>query len=427
MSNSNESIPPEANFDNNFGVILKKVGVDAKPVQQEELNKYQQIIAKQSFKPNLLNEDDVLIEILKKVPFLAGFLKRLDDLGENLSKFKEIEHASNLSRLVHSFQYAGLAINALNFLYIPALYLASFIYDKKVPFTLPNNLKIAYAGVMVALSAVALTSPVIAPFIAIALSGSALVLGVGAVYSHYRDRGILGKRLDELNLEIRDARNEMTALQNQVRALDPNAPAIEGLFEQFEQAREKMQSLYDERAQKEQVYAGLGWDAGLIKASTVIIGAVMLAGIALSIFFPPLGITMIAAAAGAGCSLVFVTLGKSIIGGIMDYFRTPKKEKSKTEEEELDYAQTGPTLELQLTIDNENTVSDELGCSQKSDSEQGLTESESGLPEVEAPVIPSPKPSLIKPVSKLKPLSSPSPKAADDEEEGEGEHPHPHL
>lgn len=429
MSNSNQFTPPGAGQKDDFGVVLKKVGFDAKPgaAQQEERDKYQQLLAPQRFKPELMSEDDVELEILKKIPFISALLKRLDDIGENLAKFKEIENATNLSKLVHAFQYAGLAINLLNFLYIPILYLAGFIYNKKIPFTLPNNLKFAYASALLALSAVALAIPAIAPFIAIAASGSALFLAIGVVYQHYSSRSAIKSDLNELNQTIEEKTLALEAIQAQARVLTVDNPLFDELFEQFEQQRKELQTLHNQQAQKEQIYNGLSWDAGLIKAASVAIGATLVAGIALSIFFPPLGLTITAAAAGAGCSLVFVSIGKSIISSAMDYFKTAK-EKTGSE-----------------VVDSSPTESEELGLQD----DLSLSEPESGLSEVDTPAnlstklsIPIPVPSpqaeirrdelakvwpqeIPKPLKTAPSIPSPLPNNDEEEEEGEGEHPHP--
>lgn len=170
-----------------------------------------------------IKKPTVSVPLLKRIPFVSQFVKNASELGEQAihvgNSFTEIPGLKAPSHLNHGFHWGGAALAALDFLLIPMIYLSSYIYGEKVPFTLNNNARWMYSGVLLGLTLTSILVPAAATPIGLVLGGvsmglSSFLLGK-AIYERYH----LGKERRALATEIVKAEGEMSLLQEQANLL----------------------------------------------------------------------------------------------------------------------------------------------------------------------------------------------------------------
>lgn len=151
-----------------------------------------------------------------QIPFLGvEIIKQLrEDADKVYSFLTATHHASTLKSVGTGFAGASIALHGLDFLRIPAIYLASFILGRKVPFTLKNNAKWLYAASLLALSIAALAVPAVAPFIGIAAASLAVAVGAFTLARHFYRKREIKKELADIKAEIKKAENELEDLKN---------------------------------------------------------------------------------------------------------------------------------------------------------------------------------------------------------------------
>lgn len=281
----------------------------------QSLQSLNEIQAELNYTPKPVAKDKLLLAILNRIPFLTGLLNSFDKAGTAASKLVEVTgHISTgVQNASTGFQYLGLAIDSLNFIRIPLIYLAAFIIGEKPPINLTNNAKWLYSAVVLALAIVAVTVPVTAPFIAI--GAAALAFGVSAftlgkfIYEHHQ----LKKAEKQLTAEISKAEEALAEYKQQAETLeqklktDPDPEEYKALLEQVEDLKKnydvkakQLMKLQDKKLENDSKLKEMGWIKGLDKGVTLVLGAVAVIGAVLTLYFPPVGLGILAGAAVLG-------------------------------------------------------------------------------------------------------------------------------
>lgn len=256
------------------------------------------------------------VPFLLRIPFLSRFVQSVGDVGGKAvrvgSSFIALPNVNPSVELSSGFHWSGFALAAVDFLVIPMIYLSSYIYGEKVPFTLSNNARWLYSGVVVGLALTSLLVPAAAPAIGIVLGGISLGLSVfllsKAVYERYQ----LGKERREIRNELAPAEEEMRHIQEQARVLQiafataANAEEQKNigfqivlLKEHYDEQKLKITALKEKEAVYNEKIEKLGFIHILDKGVAVGLSSVAMAGLVVSLFLPTVGLPMLAGVATA--------------------------------------------------------------------------------------------------------------------------------
>jgi hypothetical protein len=329
-----------------------------------------------SFKPTPAPKEATILTLLHKIPFLAGLLDSADDVGLSASGLAEIQgHAAEA--VGKGFQVAGVALAAINFIRIPAIYLAATIIGEKPPITLTNNAEWIYSSVLLGLTISALTIPGAAPIIV--LTAASLGLGVSVLtmartlYNRYQfskelkqveqDIASETKELNELHsktLELEKALLTAEQTGSTAEQLSPLRNELDATTQQFkslfQEKNQTLQTLYDKKFDLEQKVKKNNTTAVMDKGIGIVISTIAVAGFALSLFFPPLGIALITGAAISGLAyLIGRTTFPTIKNWVSNLF-APKNTKTPVNPLH-EQAELAPSNQLQSELSNTLDVS----------------------------------------------------------------------
>lgn len=302
-------------------------------------------------------EGGIVTTILDKhVPTVKKLAGSALDTGSKIS--------SALSPSVHAaqsvssgFQIGSLALSALNSVRIPALYLLSWFAGEKPPVTLSNNARWAYSALLVGLSVLALTVPVTAAPIAMTLSTLGLGASVFALGSFFYKRYQLPKALKRIDQQLEEQKAALQSLKETLK--EQKSPSKENMVK-LQQA-EQNAKLYENNiknltAQKQKTETALkahGIGAFVDKSVGVGLSAMAMAGIALSLFFPAAGLTVLAVASGLGglyvASRVAIKIGL-VVGKYVKQWQASKKDNA---------AGARPEQSPKSTVENNNALQNE--------------------------------------------------------------------
>lgn len=242
----------------------------------------------------------------------------------------------------------GAVLAAFNFIRIPAVYFAARLAGEKPPVTLSKASQWAYSAGFLALTITALAVSAAATPIALTLAGAGFGMSVYNLAKVVNTRRKLRKSLHSLEHEIEREKMILNNLHVQAMrleeeiALAQNAnenEKVSNLKAQLAQVNKRFEALYDIKKehlqllhqkldQHKEEYKKVDVSAAVDKAVALGISTLVLAGVALSLFFPPVGLGLLAAGIAAGgiyllARKVFPFLSKK-------FFKktTPKEESS---------------------------------------------------------------------------------------------------
>jgi hypothetical protein len=232
---------------------------DNSPVSLEEMSKTKTFIPQTS-------EEDSLFSLLKGIfgdsPFLTRLnttltrpLKSINDAQVGTtSLLKETGHTTPLiEEASKNLPVVGVAINSLDFLRIPLIYLAAAYLGKEVPFTLNDGSKFMYAGVLLGLGIASFVVPFAAPIIGIVIASLALAAHV-LIFKGIWDKS---KRVDALPGLIEEEEKELAAINTEADELlkkksdkpqTVTEAEVDDLNKKYKNQVAKIQALYDEQA-----------------------------------------------------------------------------------------------------------------------------------------------------------------------------------
>lgn len=290
--------------------------------------------------PASLPKDALLMSVLKSIPLLTGLLGSIDTTTSTIGGLVQAtgKAASGFSKASDGLHYAGLALNIVNFIRIPCIYLAAGILGQKPPIKLSNNAKWLYSAVLLAIAIVALTVPVTAPFMAITAAAISLGVGVLTLGRLLYQRQQHKQAIRELTAAIAD--EEKILLEIKSRALFLETDLRDAIAEQddvrtslllaeisvldsrYEQQQQALQTQHDARFIHLEKLKKKNMDQVMDKSVAVVLGAVGVIGVVVSIFFPPIGLAVLTGACIAGLlytigritAPLFLRLGNWIIG-----------------------------------------------------------------------------------------------------------------
>ncbi len=264
-----------------------------------------------------LTRESLLKAATEKIPMLSRLLQNVGDSGESAAKIGErvsdLANTSASQSVSYGFHIGSVAIAAFDFVRIPFIYLSAYVLGKEVPFTLDNNIKWAYSGILMALAITALTVPVAAPIIgfiaaSIGISVSTFLLGK-TLYERYQ----LGREYKKLKKELNREEEEMSLIQQEAQILHDRLKKatdeqsiidvytdIVLLQERYIAQKKVVEKLKTDELHLQQKIAQVGMVQVLDKGVGIALGCLTIVGLSLSLFFPPVGMGILAGTAIAG-------------------------------------------------------------------------------------------------------------------------------
>ena len=271
------------------------------------------------------DEGRLIRMMLKQIPLMTEFLKNLDETGTAVSELdlsdKSLSHllgsAEQLGKVFHgvSIGLAGLDVFRLFF-----IYLNNFVMQKKIEFQLTREARMAYALSILALGILAFTIPYAAPVIivtaaALTLVGSTIALGYG-LYKLWSERRELKKLQTEITefeqTGLQDLKERARKLTKDIQEADLITEQQKEAFKKLQEELKAMQAHYNRRADLLAKKAAFSPLHIVDRGMGVIIAAVALAGLVISLYFPPIGFGILAGAAVLGASYVGARLAWSL-------------------------------------------------------------------------------------------------------------------
>lgn len=314
----------------------------------------------------------ILRLLINKIPLLSGFLQSLGSSGTATTAL--IKSLGNTSQALQGasagFQYAGLGVAAVNFVRIPLIYFFALIAGDPPPFTLSNNARWAYSALLLGLTLTAILVPAAAPPIALAMASLSLILSLVSIGNMIYKRYTIKKSLRETNEKIKVQEDLLEEMQENAKLLskklkeldendEENAKAIckeiEDLNYKYEIKKAKLQELSNKKLEDEKTLKGLGTAAFMDRGVTAALTSVAIIGLALSLFFPPVGLGIVAGSAGLGALYVVGRVAIALLAPIVSaQIKKLGLWKSQTDENE-------ESLEPSLddSLENQSSLSSE--------------------------------------------------------------------
>ena len=289
-------------------------------------------------KPSPLPKDTPMSTLLKKIPLLSGFLRSVDHAGNSLSSIAKLHGntSDSLQSASAGFQWAGLALSIVDFIRIPLIYGAALLVGEKPPITLSKNARWLYSGVLLGLTITALSVSVAAAPIALTIASMGLGVSLFTMGKMLYRRNQLRKELNAIDRDIaaetsklNDLRLKTIELENELQAAEIKHDNVEevtalrgklaGMTMQFDalfdkSKQERLDALYDKKFKCENQLKGLHTTEVINRSIAVGLAAVALTGLVVSLFFPPVGLAIVAASAIAGGVYMLARAAPSIIG-----------------------------------------------------------------------------------------------------------------
>ena len=303
--------------------------------------------------PTPLPKNATLVGLMETLPFFSGLLSSMTASGSSLASLATMAgKVGPVAKSAKGLQGVGIALDILNFVRIPATYLAAAIFNKKgekaLPITLSNNAKWLYSGVLLTATVVALVLPVTAPFLAIGAASLAVGVSLATIgkvllsrHNHKTAIKALDKHIGSEAAKLDDIKAKAaeleTSLKDAITAPAPDEELIKkhmeditSLHGKYEHSTERLQRMHDRKHVHQARLDANSKTRILDKSVGVLIGGAILAGIVTSLFFPPIGLAVILAASSAAVvyavgRLVTPILGKlgGLIGRKLGILRDP--------------------------------------------------------------------------------------------------------
>ncbi|MCW8452084.1 hypothetical protein [Legionella quinlivanii] len=294
---------------------------------QQKLNKLQRIREPLGITPVPPRKKALVLEALKRIPLFSGFLHSVDGAGNAFSKLAMV--SGNISAPVQSasrgFQIGNAVLSGIDFIRIPLIYLAAYMLGEKPPISLSKNARLLYSAALLGLAITALAIPPIAPIIAMTAAVMALGLSVVTLGKHLHSIYAAKKEIASINTAIELEEQNLKNIQEQAELFERKLTAaidsgdeeaakqlsrhIDKLDQDYEAVKKSLQGLHDRRFSREEKLKRLGGMGIVDKVVGIGLSSLVIAGMVLSLFFPPAGLGIVAGSALAGGLYVLGRVG----------------------------------------------------------------------------------------------------------------------
>lgn len=257
---------------------------------------------------------------LKKIPVISRFIKDAATTNNAARQLSTLQGAPPTA-VTTGLQFGGVSLAALDFFLVPIGYLHAYISGQKVPISLNSNARWAYAGVGLGLALTATFVPGAAPVIG--LVGAALSLGVGSFLlgKTLYDRYQLGKKRREISQNIEEVEKEIQKLAEALAESIKNGEksnifeegALSKIQKNYDTQKDILKNLKEKEVNVNDAIKNLGTTHVVDRSLKVAFAALSVVGAIVAVFFPPVGLGILAAVAIASITYIAAQLIASLI------------------------------------------------------------------------------------------------------------------
>lgn len=270
-------------------------------------------------KPDALTEQKLWVKFLKKFPLIENLMENLGLNNEAISQF-----ANTFTPLSSSLQTASggihIGLTALgagsNFFLIPIIFLIAALTGEKAPITLSNGAKWVYSAIVLSLVVVAFVIPAIAPPIALATAGLGMMISLFSIGKISLERYNLNKGLNFIKeYEAKREQFEEDLKKTEESNLSPqNIESLQEKRNYLNENKEKYKELKKkENELKYRKENQVGYGKIMDKGVGVLISALVLTGLTLALFFPPIGFGIVLGAGALGLTYAIARISYPLV------------------------------------------------------------------------------------------------------------------
>lgn len=251
---------------------------------------------------------------LKTIPLLTGLITKAESTGHSFTSLEQLTHFSKSLKTAGSgLQITSVVLSGIDFIRIPMIYVAAFVLGKDVPFTLSKRVKWVFSAAIFALGVAALAVPAVGVPLAITAAALSLGGGIVALGRHFYKQYQIKKEIRSIDAELEKKEQRLDEIKIKADGLHHKLDGAvdnekkQGIYKEIEELkqecstiREDIQGLKNQKLLLEKKLERKSTIKMVDKMVGVFLGAVVIVGLSLSIFFPPVGLGIVAGAAAAG-------------------------------------------------------------------------------------------------------------------------------
>ncbi|TAL59253.1 MAG: hypothetical protein EPN84_11570 [Legionella sp.] len=285
-----------------------------------------------------------------EIPFVSRLLRRFDTAGEaavKMGEHSDFSHLSDQQEIDNSgFHVAEVFIATLNFLLIPITYLAAYLSNRKVPFTLNNNLKWLYAALILGLVITALAVPGIGVIIGLVIASISLTVGVIFLFKSVKEYVAHNRELNANTRILREAYAEMHLIQEEAKQLaedlkqkkneQPQQLAdiyfkIAVLKERYDAQKKRIEELKTQQLQLQQKISDLQLNKLFKRSIAITLASATIIGCILTFIFPLVGAGILLAAAVVSSTYLLIRIAIPTLEYVTNKLKATDEPQQKSE------------------------------------------------------------------------------------------------
>lgn len=284
-----------------------------------------------------LKEEPLRITFWKKhLPTVSGIAQDTSSSGAKITRLESLKHGARTSRhitssLSYSFFWASLIFNIIDFIRIPGMYLSAWIKEEPIPVSLSRNARWAYAALVIGFAAAAFLFPTVA--FTLALVGAVIglsvsVMSLGKFFYRRKQYNDMRRMVDNDLNSMTQTQSELNKLQqglnqantqDQIRHIQSKIESLESKYQSSDQ--DKWRQTINIKAYIDKKLASLNTLKMVDRSLGIAVASVMLIGVVLSVFFPPVSAFVLAGAALFAGGYLVSRVGYELVRGGIDKFR----------------------------------------------------------------------------------------------------------
>jgi hypothetical protein len=200
----------------------------------------------EALKSEPMESQSASLDFLERIPLFAKKAKNINEATKASGKLAYTEGVA-LSGVpldvIKATPVIGIALNSLDVIRVPMLYIACLMMGEKVPFTLKNNTKWALGGILLGLGLTGMLFPPVAAFTAIAVP-ALLLVSSAATFKLLRDQRQNDKMMS-LALDQEIPRKEAALAEIITKMSD--APELTALHKEALEQKNQLKALYHQQ------------------------------------------------------------------------------------------------------------------------------------------------------------------------------------
>lgn len=241
-----------------------------------------------------------LLILMKKIPFFSAFIRHINNAKDPIATLITLHGAIPSQPLAASgIPIILLILSAINFLFLPFLFLAFKIAKVEPPLNLTHFGHWVASTIILGLLIAALLIPGVAPILTLIVASVSLVVALSTIRKSLLYQTQLQKTIDDNLLAQTTLLAACDTLVSRIKAYttsnDPHLAAFEATAQaEFDRYKEQLQALKNQEATCKTMRKTNDTTAVIYRSSIVIFSLLSVIGLALCFAFPVVGLSLMA-------------------------------------------------------------------------------------------------------------------------------------